>query len=1615
MFVAVSNEGYPYSLHSYDGITWFLQQTIPRYPSIYSICYGGYKFVALCSSNNTLIMHHYNANVYGALEVGGDMRVSGGIAGAGPWMSNLNAGALASSTLHVIGPALTQLNAAAVSSGTVAESLLPPGIVAAVTAMTGGAGAAQANLNASEFGTGTVDIARLPPDVAFTSLAADGSNLTNLNACALASGTVGAARLPPTVTVDSIAADGSALTGLNACAIATGVLANARLPSELAVASISAVASNLVGMNACALSAGTVVQQRLPLAMKTASFEGDGAQLTALNAGAILSGMIDNDRLPTAIAFALDTVAALGGDGSRMTTLNASAFVAGTLDNACLPPVVVTGGGVWADGSAVTALNARAFASGTLSGARFPAEVVVDAVRADGGLLTNLNAFAFATGVLDTARLPSNVNVDVVVANGSAVTSLNASAFVAGTLDTARLPRDASVTSVFADGSLLTQLNAFALTSGTLAHERLPVALRSLSLSLVTTAAGGGGGVDVSGGVVLGSAATATAAGFAGGCITSAIDVSDGVAASASAVKTAYALAAAAVPGAGGAMSGGLGVQGASGFSNLTVNGAMAVSGSVKVVTTIEVHGSNVVIVSSDTAPALSVTQAQVGFSHTRVATFQGRVVLDGSGNLSIGQSQGWCGAALDASGDVRTRGWLAASDVVAQRGVFGDGGVDVSGDATVSGALDVANLAFTGELLQNGVPYLGSQWTSSADGVSYASSVAIGKSQATESALDVSGDLCVTGSTVMNAMSMVPMSKASVDVSGALRLSAMARSPGYAPIDAGVYGVSVTGSMNGSLSFSANSPFPDGSDGSVYFDGTAGNYLRFNDLGLASDLVSLQNSGTPHTCSVETWVYLVSYPHPTVYSVGGNLVSGGTLVGVFLSNGDVSPWTFSIKGDGKLYYSYYDTSGTYSVASSTGKVLLNKWCHVAMTVDVNYLLRFFIDGAFVSSSSINPKSTLPTGRFMIGSPNSPLHGYVTNTCVLMGTSPIYTAPFTPPTSPLTFVNAKFLLRVPPILPPLVVQVFAGVGFDAMVITGTGGVCVGHADVTANALDVSGVSAAVRGPLAVGQEASAASGYALDVSGRVRAAGFQLSGSPPPLVWDTSGSSAFVRAGSNVGVGTMMPMSALDVSGVLRATGFQTNGPLPHVTWNMSARTDQPVVNVSVGIGSNVGMGVAQRLVYMFPPIYLELPVGDTLQQTCVVQNQSYGNGSYVLTSSSSFNSYSTAHRAFDYTPGSSWMSAANLYTITWDNAIPIENLTLSDLSYLYVGSTSTQDVLGNSYLGEWLQLQCPEDIKLSTYTVSTLTSAPLSWVLMGSTDGLHWRVIDTVAHSGCTGSAVTLTFVVQEGLAFPCKYYRLVVSTVTFITGGHCSIYNLKLYGYLQFSEVDVSGSVAVSGQIAGSRVVAPWLAGSNAVFPGSVAVGKMTSEYALDVSGLVAFFGKVGIGCPPPAPASLHALDVSGIATFSSNVGVGVTNPSYRLDVSGVMGITGDMSALYSDDRLKTRVGPLANALEKVSRLSAFTYRNNALARSFGFADDRVRVGLSAQEVAAVLPEAVVMAPFDRMLVDGREESRSGERYTTVQYEKLVPLLIAGIQELSQKRKACIRHGPHAAGPSG
>ena len=88
-------------------------------------------------------------------------------------------------------------------------------------------------------------------------------------------------------------------------------------------------------------------------------------------------------------------------------------------------------------------------------------------------------------------------------------------------------------------------------------------------------------------------------------------------------------------------------------------------------------------------------------------------------------------------------------------------------------------------------------------------------------------------------------------------------------------------------------------------------------------------------------------------------------------------------------------------------------------------------------------------------------------------------------------------------------------------------------------------------------------------------------------------------------------------------------------------------------------------------------------------------------------------------------------------------------------------------------------------------------------------------------------------------------------------------------------------------------------------------------------------------------------------------------------------------SDATLKNVTGNIKNALEKVELINGVNYYWNDLAKNKGLTDETLQLGVLAQEVQLVAPEAV----------------HENNGILSVSYDKLVPILIEAIKELSKK----------------
>ena len=142
------------------------------------------------------------------------------------------------------------------------------------------------------------------------------------------------------------------------------------------------------------------------------------------------------------------------------------------------------------------------------------------------------------------------------------------------------------------------------------------------------------------------------------------------------------------------------------------------------------------------------------------------------------------------------------------------------------------------------------------------------------------------------------------------------------------------------------------------------------------------------------------------------------------------------------------------------------------------------------------------------------------------------------------------------------------------------------------------------------------------------------------------------------------------------------------------------------------------------------------------------------------------------------------------------------------------------------------------------------------------------------------------------------------------------------------------------------------------------------------------------PLTTGTVHGLDTQvqynkkgnlagaeGLVYHESKVGVNTLaeNLTYNLEVSGSIRASEGLLS-NSDERLKENIYPIEDALSKVSEIEGvyFNWKN----------ENKNQVGVIAQQVKKVFPEVV---------------SEDNNSYLSVDYSKLVPLLIGAVNEQS------------------
>jgi hypothetical protein len=233
------------------------------------------------------------------------------------------------------------------------------------------------------------------------------------------------------------------------------------------------------------------------------------------------------------------------------------------------------------------------------------------------------------------------------------------------------------------------------------------------------------------------------------------------------------------------------------------------------------------------------------------------------------------------------------------------------------------------------------------------------------------------------------------------------------------------------------------------------------------------------------------------------------------------------------------------------------------------------------------------------------------------------------------------------------------------------------------------------------------------------------------------------------------------------------------------------------GLGST-SIGATQT-VRTYPPA----PMSSYLLDTTSNASVTYGQGKYVA-SASSENLYGNyAYNAFLKIPSTStnWVGLGSYSTSS---------------PYTYTGTVVTVDTLGNAYPGDWLQIQLPVSILLSSYLIAPNApgnQSPSKFVVLGSRDGINWTLVDSRSGASSYTIGSYTTFTVQATQSY--NYYRLSTSALTG-TGGTAGFVSWTLNGTEESlcvtndakvgvgianpqRALEVAGDLVVSGTISG------------------------------------------------------------------------------------------------------------------------------------------------------------------------------------------------------------------------
>lgn len=462
---------------------------------------------------------------------------------------------------------------------------------------------------------------------------------------------------------------------------------------------------------------------------------------------------------------------------------------------------------------------------------------------------------------------------------------------------------------------------------------------------------------------------------------------------------------------------------------------------------------------------------------------------------------------------------------------------------------------------------------------------------------------------------------------------------------------------------------------------------------------------------------------------------------------------------------------------------------------------------------------------------------------------------------------------------------------------------------------------------------------------------------------DETGIAFKIADGGNIGIGTDVPMHKMHVVGTVSATTLlgdaagvtglatsaytNTTNATNITTGTLAKDRVATVLNSTsfvgaVGIGSTeprtgVDLDVAGGATYTLPVF----PPRPLTANTTVIANapQVRLNGTYTIAGSYPDTAGTNeAWYAVDGASNTAWRTNA-YYTPSFDSGGDPN----TSQYQMFVNSTISPSYPGEPLYGNHLTLALPSFALIKSYSLTrwdTLNETPGSWHLLGSSNAVEWRYVDTKTnYSWASGSNAVAHVSLANSTYY--RYYRMLI-TANAEGDGSAKVSRIR--------EWQLFGDVQA---IAGVKMYEPLSIWQTQ--------GSSTPMFYANTD-----TARIGVGTSTPQEL-MHIHD--------GNLRIGTLAGATTRSIS--VNALGNVIVTPSDASLKTNVRPLRAGAVELHQLRPV---------SFEWIDKtnygtQTEYGLIAQEVATIFPNMVGTAPDGTLNVD---------------YMKLIPVLIKGYQEL-------------------